>query len=214
MKPISLIFLFFLVFSCYSQDEKKLQYHVNLECYGLEIYSQIGNISYAGQTAQFSANYPLGKWINLGVTSGIYYHYRESRLAPNVYSYLPFQASVNFHTLNKRFGVEFATGFPFKLLEYKSYIHPNGFWYKDVYAENPDLDFQKNELIKRNNIILMTNVRLKFRMTHTDKWFITIGMRTINYRERSKKSGYLQPEFVVKGIHFYSNLSMGLEYRF
>lgn len=215
MKPIFTTFLlFFVALHSTAQVENKLHYNFQLECYPLEAHLWSTTLfSYAGQTAQFGVALPISKRIDLGFNAGMYFQYRLSKVAPNVYLYAPIQTFVNFHTLNNRFGVEIATGFPLKLYEYKSYIFEEGFWFKDEYSEDPEDEFQKNTLYKRNNIIAVSNLRFKFAISERQRLFLTTGLRLMNYRRRFKEEGLHKPEYVVKGLESYWNISLGLEYK-
>ena len=215
MKYIFTCFLMcHVIFHTMAQKERKLYYYTQLEFYPLEAHLWSTTLfSYAGQTAQFGVALPISKRIDLGFNAGMYFQYRLSKVAPNVYLYAPIQTFVNFHTLNNRFGVEIATGFPLKLYEYKSYIFEEGFWFKDEYSEDPEDEFQKNTLYKRNNIIAVSNLRFKFAINDRQRLLISTGLRLMNYRRRFKEEGFHEPEYVVKGLESYWNLSLGLEYR-
>lgn len=215
MKPVVTSFLLVLIaFHSTAQEEKKLSYSIQLESHLLEYYLRSGTpFNYAGQTAQFGVSWPVGQHIDLGVKAGVYFHYRISKVAPNLYLYAPVQVSANFHTRNNRFGVEIATGFPLKLYEYQSCIFGRGFWFKDEYSEDPEDEFQKNNIYKRNNIIAVTNLRFKFAFNDQQRWFFNAGLRLMNYRRRYKELGLHKPEYVVPGLESYWNVSLGLEYR-
>jgi hypothetical protein len=215
MKPIFTSFLLVLIaFHSTAQEEKKLSYSIQLECYPLEAHINSETpFSCAGQTVQFGVSLPVGQHIDLGVIAGVYFHYRISKVAPNLYLYAPVQVSANFHTKNNRFGVEIATGFPLKLYEYQSYIFSEGFWFKDLYSDNPEQRFQQNTLYKRNNIVAVSNLRFKLAFNDQQRWFFNAGLRLMNYRRRFKEEGLHQPEYVVPGLESYWNISLGLEYR-
>lgn len=217
MKPTYISTLFIISsFLSFSQERKELNYSVKLEGYIYEKYIHAFNGTYAGQTGMFQLSYPIGKRFDLGINAGIYLHYRESRLAPNVYLYCPIQGALNFHTLKNRFAIEIATGFPIKLKEYKPYIVHQEFWYKDVYdqGESPEEQFQQNEIYKRQSIFLVSNFNLKFRIKKTERFYLTTGIRMMNFRRGFKEEGLNQPEYVLKNIETYLNASLGLEFRF
>lgn len=217
MKPFYLSTILIInAFLSFSQERKELNYTVKLEGYFYESYIYHFNGTYAGQTGMFQLSYPIGKRFDLGINAGVYLHYRESRLAPNVYLYCPIQGALNFHTLKNRFAIEIATGFPIKLKEYKPYIVHQEFWYKDVYdqGESPEEQFQQNEIYKRQSIFLVSNFNLKFRVKNTQRLYFTTGIRMMNFRRGFKEYGLNQPEYVLKNIETYLNTSLGLEFRF
>jgi hypothetical protein len=201
------------------ETKQRLKIGASIEVYGLEYYDNgsMASVRYCGQTLSGTIGYDLGRHWRVGASAGIYYHQRVWKGTSTFHVFAPLQLTCSFHTLNERFQVEIASGYPVQLKEATPFIGRTGFWYREQYPD--PMDYPSYKAHVRKPLHLMSNLRVKFQLKKHPQWYITAGIRhlvystTLRYYNNSGTAYFVYPGQVFGPYHYF-DASFGLEYRF